>query len=200
MINEDELLACTDPLAIFESWYGEVQKNPEIREPTAMTLATVDHLGRPSLRKVLLKNFSAERGFVFYTNYLSHKGQDLAANPMTALLFYWDQISQQIKIQGRAEKVSRAESEKYWHSRPYESKLAGWVSQQSKPVQGSLKAAYEKAEHQWHGHDIPCPEHWGGYVVKPSVIEFWIGHKHRLHTSVRFEQINQSWLRQQLYP
>ena len=199
-MNEEELLASSDPFQLFETWYAMVQKTSGIRDTTAMTLATADKSGQPSARTVLLKQFSREQGFVFYTNYESHKGQDLTVNPKAALLFYWDPLFQQIRVQGKVEKISRHESEKYWHSRPFESKLAGWLSQQSKPVKGSLQEAYEAAEHQWHGHDIPCPENWGGFALDPEVMEFWIGHKHRLHTSVRFTQNQKTWTRDLLYP
>lgn len=199
-MTEAELLTSVDPIKLFERWYAEIQEAPGIREPTAMTLATADAEGQPSLRTVLLKQFIPADGFVFYTNYHSHKGADLAANPKAALLFYWDPLFQQIKIEGSVSKISRHDSEAYWHSRPFESKLAGWLSHQSQPVVGSLVAAYEKAEHEWHGRDIPCPENWGGYILKPQVMEFWIGQKHRLHTSMRFQRDGSTWSRQQLYP
>ena len=187
-------------MALFAQWYGDVQKNAQLREPTAMALATADKNGMPSLRTVLLKSFSPEQGFVFYTNYQSHKGQDLSENPQAALLFYWDPLFQQIRAQGTVQKVSRAESEAYWNSRPFDSQVAGWLSQQSKPVKGSLDQAFQDAQKKWQGQKIPCPENWGGFALNPSVLEFWIGHPNRLHTSVRFSRQGQTWAPEQLYP
>ncbi|MGE0763859.1 MAG: pyridoxamine 5'-phosphate oxidase [Bdellovibrionales bacterium] len=196
----DELLKTRDPMSLFARWYAEAQKNAKLREPTAMALATANKQGLPSLRTVLLKSFSAEQGFVFYTNYQSHKGQDLTENPQAALLFYWDSLFQQIRVQGPIQKVSREESEAYWNLRPFESQVAGWLSRQSRAVTGSLDQMFLDAQKKWQGKKVPCPEHWGGFALKPSVLEFWIGHPNRLHTSVRFELKNQTWVPEQLYP
>lgn len=199
-MNLETILKSADPIQLFSDWYVEVQNSGQIKEPTAMTLATADSSGQPSARTVLLKEHSAQNGFIFYTNYHSHKGDDLDQNPKAALLFYWDPLFQQIRIQGQVKKISREKSEAYWNSRPFESQVAGWLSQQSRPVVGDLNSLYEDAKKEWTGKKIPCPQNWGGLALEPNVMEFWIGTRFRLHDSVRFSKVGQGWKSEILFP
>lgn len=197
-----DILRSPNPLELFREWYGQVQNNPLIVEPTAMTLATAGADGAPSARTVLLKQFTPEQGFAFFTNYESHKGRDLIANPKAALLFFWAPLARQIKVRGSVTKASRAESEEYWRSRPRGSQLAGWLSRQSRPVPSgqSLEKLYAAAEERFAGLDVPCPPHWGGFLLKPAEIEFWLGQPNRLHERVRFTLDGHVWRGEQLFP
>ena len=151
-----------------------------------MTLATTGTDGQPSARIVLLKSFD-DRGFVFYTNYQSRKGQELSENPRASLLFYWPQLWRQVRIEGVVEKISPAESEAYFQSRPLGSKLGAWASNQSQVVdqRETLEARFAELQKRF-GEDIPRPEHWGGYRLKPNSIEFWQGRDNRLHDRLRY--------------
>ena len=166
-----------------------------------MTLATSDTAGQPSARIVLLKNFD-EQGFVFYTNYSSRKGEDLAGNSRACLLFYWSQLWRQVRIEGTVEKVSEAESDEYFHSRPLGSKLGAWASDQSQPVESREQLEKRFEEFTWKFADnVPRPAHWGGYRVKPDVIEFWQGRENRLHDRLRYTlQKDGGWLIERLAP
>ena len=169
---------------------------------TAMTLATVDKQGRPSARVVLLKGVD-ERGFIFYTNYQSRKGMELAGNPNAALVFYWSEQERQVCIAGEVSKLSPAESEAYFKSRPRGSRLGAWASEQSTviPDRAALEASWSKMEAQYPTEDVPRPPHWGGYVLCPARIEFWQGRANRLHDRFCYtRQADQSWLIQRLSP
>lgn len=192
--------AHSKPLAVFDEWMKEV-KLLGLREPLAMTLATADARGGVHARVVLCKQWSDD-GFVFYTNYQSQKGQDLAANPQAAAVFFWDQLARQVKIDGTVEKISRADSEAYWRSRARESQLSQYISQQSKEVESreALERAWSEAEAKFRGGEIPCPPHWGGYVLRPKAIEFWIGQNGRLHDRHQFTKSELSWTYRRLYP
>ena len=166
-----------------------------------MALATTGTDGQPSARIVLLKSFD-DRGFVFYTNYQSRKGQELSENPRASLLFYWPQLWRQVRIEGVVEKISPAESEAYFQSRPLGSKLGAWASNQSEVVdqRETLEARFAELQKRF-GEDIPRPEHWGGYRLKPNSIEFWQGRDNRLHDRLRYRlQDNGSWLIERLGP
>jgi pyridoxamine 5'-phosphate oxidase len=166
-----------------------------------MTLATAGTDGQPSARIVLLKSFD-DRGFVFYTNYQSRKGQELAENPRASLLFYWPQLWRQVRIEGVVEKTSAAESEAYFQSRPLGSKLGAWASNQSQVVdqRETLEARFAELQMRF-GEDIPRPEHWGGYRLKPNSIEFWQGRDNRLHDRLRYRlQESGVWLIERLGP
>lgn len=166
-----------------------------------MTLATADKDGRPSARIVLMKSFD-EQGFVFYTNYDSRKGQELAENPRACLLFYWSPLWRQVRIEGAVEKVSEAESEEYFHSRPLGSKLGAWASDQSQPVESreQLEKQFEEFNSKF-ADNVPRPPHWGGYRLRPDVIEFWQGRENRLHDRLRYTlQKDGSWLIERLAP
>ena len=166
-----------------------------------MTLATADKDGRPSARIVLLKSFD-EQGFVFYTNYDSRKGQELAENPRACLLFYWSPLWRQVRIEGTVEKVSEAESEEYFHSRPLGSKLGAWASDQSQPVESreQLEKQFEESNLKF-ADNVPRPPRWGGYRLRPDVIEFWQGRENRLHDRLRYTvQKDDGWLIERLAP
>ncbi len=183
-----------DPLALFHQWLKEAIE-AQILEPNAMTLATVDADGHPQARIVLLKDADA-RGFAFYTNYESAKGQALAANPRAALVFYWDLMFRQVRITGTVEKVDRADSLAYWRTRPRGSRLGARASCQSVRLAGraALEAAFAKEEAQFAGQeDIPLPDNWGGYRVIPDTFEFWQGQTSRLHDRLCYTKRGESW-------
>lgn len=193
----------TDPIQQFSLWFQQALA-ADLIEPNAMTLATATAEGKPSARIVLLKGFS-EAGFVFYTNYASQKGQQLIANPYAALVFLWDKLERQVRIEGRVEKLSAAESTAYFHSRPKASQLGAWASAQSQviPNREVLEQKLAELTQQYDQEDqiIPLPEHWGGFRVIPQRIEFWQGRPSRLHDRLVYErQANDSWLISRLSP
>ena len=196
-----KLLQCQNPLKEFATWLEVAKQTPTIREPTAMVIATVAKSGQPSSRAVLLKDFD-EQGLTFFTNYSSRKAQEIEANPRLAATFYWDPLSQQVHFRGRVERTSRAVSESYWKTRPFESQLSQWISRQSETIPDGtdLTELIRAAEQKWKGKAIPCPENWGGYKLIPDEVEFWIGNKYRLHDRVQFRLNNSNWLCQRLYP
>jgi pyridoxamine 5'-phosphate oxidase len=174
-------------------------------EPTAMTVATVGEGGRPSARTVLLKAFD-ERGFVFYTNFESRKGRQLAANPQAALLFLWKGLRGrehvQVKIEGTVEPVTVAEAEAYFAKRPRESQIGAWASLQSQtlPSREEFERRYAAVEQRFEGVPVPRPPHWSGFRVVPELIEFWYGAKFRLHERQRYERVDGAWTKRMLYP
>lgn len=189
-----------DPIKQFEQWFLDAQENG-LDNPNALSLATADASGMPSVRTVLLKAFD-EKGFVFYTNYGSRKARDLAANPQAAMLFHWLEFDRQVKIQGRVEKVSTAESLKYFSSRPHGSQIGAWCSEQSSPI-GSrtlLVQAYESMKKKFAEGEVPLPDFWGGYRVIPQRIEFWQGRENRLHDRFEYQLDAGRWLIQRLAP
>jgi pyridoxamine 5'-phosphate oxidase len=175
-----------DPLAQFQKWVDEAGK-AGIVEPNAMTLATVGPDGRPSARIVLLK-IADERGFGFFTNYESRKGRELESNPRAALCFFWPEVERQVCVEGTVSKLSRQESEGYFHSRPHRSRLAAWASRQSQVLSGREELARKmiEVEGTYPGDVVPTPEYWGGYMVRPERIEFWQGQASRLHDRLAF--------------
>ncbi len=192
--------ADADPLRQFAIWFEQVW-NAEV-DSTAMTLATADATGRPSVRLVLLKDVDA-RGFVFYTNYESRKGRDMAQNPQVALAFYWPSVNRQVRIEGRVEQVEASESDAYFASRPPDSRLAALVSPQSRQVDSRewLEAQFAALKARHPDGEVPRPPFWGGYRVVPDTIEFWQGRPNRLHDRVRYERhADGSWSRARLAP
>ena len=188
------------PLKQFTIWLNQALEK-EIKEATAMTLATVDQTGCPSVRMVLLKGFS-EKGFVFFTNYDSLKGEDIAHNHNVALLFFWSSLERQVRIEGQAEKISANESDIYFLSRPLESQIAAYVSPQSKviPNRAYLEEKYSAYEKLLSFEQIKRPDNWGGYRVIPNRIEFWQGRPARLHDRIRYSLINEEWIIERLAP
>ena len=183
---ESELAAT--PLAQFERWYADAVA-AAIPEPNAMVVATVGPDGAPSTRHVLMKA-ADERGFVFFTNYDSQKGRELAANPKVSLVFPWIALFRQVVIQGVAERLSREESVAYFDSRPYGSRIGAWASRQSQPLSGldEFEARYQEfAELYPETGPVPTPPNWGGFLVRAHRVEFWAGHESRLHDRLRFE-------------
>ncbi len=178
-LSESDLAA--DPIAQFRRWFdGAVQAG--VPEPNAMVLATADATGRPSARTVLLKGVDT-RGFVFFTNYDSRKGRELAANPRAALVFFWPELERQVRVEGSVSRVSTEESDEYYRSRPRGSQLSAWASEQSRAVMGrdALETRLRRLEDEYEGCDVPRPAFWGGYRVEPEAIEFWQGRENRLH-------------------
>ncbi|MBS1169258.1 MAG: pdxH [Burkholderiaceae bacterium] len=189
-----------DPIVQFKTWMNEAL-DAELPEPNAMTLATVDAEGKPSARVVLIKGVD-ERGFVFFTNYDSHKGHDLEDNPRAALVFYWIELERQIRIEGRVEKLPDAESDEYFASRPLESRIGAWASEQSKELPGrtTLVARAAKFAAKF-ALNPPRPPHWGGYVVIPDLVEFWQGRPSRLHDRIAYtRQPDSTWKISRLFP
>lgn len=195
----DESVAGSVPLRQFERWFADAVK-AKVPEPNAMTLATVGADGRPSTRVVLVKSFD-ERGVVFYTNYDSRKGRELAANPLAALQFHWVELERVVRIEGRVEKVSAEESDAYYAVRPLDSRLGAWASPQSQVIasRATLVANAAKAAAA-HGLNPPRPENWGGYLLVPDTWEFWQGRASRLHDRLRYRLVDGSWVRERLAP
>jgi pyridoxamine 5'-phosphate oxidase len=188
-----------DPLRQFSAWFEEA-RSAGVRVPEAVALATATPDGAPSVRMVLLKRFD-ERGFVFHTNYESRKGLELAANPRAALLFHWDALGRQVRIEGTVRRVSRAESEAYFRTRPRGGQLGAWASPQSRPIadRETLEAAVAEAEARL-GADPPLPAHWGGFIVRPRAYEFWQHRDDRLHDRFRYRRSRARWVVQRLAP
>ncbi len=195
----DEAQATDGPLALFQRWMDEAIAH-DVSEPTAMTVATVGDNGRPSTRVVLLKGCDA-RGLVWFTNYESRKGQELAHNPFAALQFHWVEMERVVRIEGRIEKTSAQESDDYFQSRPLDSRLGAWASPQSRVIstRAVLVANAAKAAVQ-HGLNPERPPHWGGFRLVPDTFEFWQGRRSRLHDRLRFRLDGADWLRERLAP
>lgn len=191
-----------DPFQQFTIWYDEAVA-AGLPEPEAMTLSTATLEGQPSARIVLLRGYD-ERGFCFFSNYSSQKGQELAANPYAAVTFHWVELERQVRISGRVEKVTEAESDAYFQSRPSQSRIGAWSSPQSNVISSrdALEDMFKKYQEQYLDETaIPRPEYWGGYRVIPERIEFWQGRPNRLHDRLRFIRIDQGpWTLQRLAP
>jgi len=189
-----------DPLRQFGLWFDEA-RDAGIEAPESMALATSTPDGRPSVRMVLLKRTDAH-GFAFHTNYESRKGGELAANPHAALLFYWQPLGRQVRVEGRVERVPAEESQAYFRTRPLGSRLAAWASPQSRPLadRDALERLYADAAARFPGENVPSPPHWGGYRLLPKAYEFWQHAANRLHDRIRYERDGDAWGRERLAP
>lgn len=189
-----------NPITQFEKWF-ENAVNAEIYEPNAMTLATADKSGRPNARMVLLKGVDKD-GFSFYSNYLSQKGKEIKKNPQGCLLFFWGELERQVRIEGKIEKLDKETSEAYFHSRPTGSKIGAIVSPQSQVIENReiLETKMEEATEYYEGKKIPKPAHWGGYIIKPTSIEFWQGRSNRLHDRIKYTLVSGNWKIERLAP
>lgn len=189
-----------NPIKQFADWWDEAIDS-NIEEANAMTLATVNEQGYPSARIVLLKGFN-ENGFVFFTNYESRKGKSLLLNPKASIVFFWKELERQIRIEGIAEKISEEESTAYFTSRPVESKIGAWASPQSNVIESRtfLEKRFKQYEQEFSNDDIPRPPHWGGFIVKPSRIEFWQGRPGRLHDRIEYNKNSEGWAIDRLAP
>lgn len=189
-------------LDTFNGLLAEAKASPD-PEPTAMTVATVGNGGRPSARTVLLKGLD-ERGFVFYTNFDSEKGQQLAANPQAALLFHWKLIREgvQVKIEGSVEPVTAAEADAYFASRPRPSQIGAWASLQSQTLSSreEFERRIDEVEKRYADQPVPRPPHWSGFRVLPELVEFWYGARYRLHERQRYERVDGQWQQRMLFP
>ncbi len=194
-----EAASASDPLKQFERWLNEAIQS-EVPEPNAMTVATVASNMRPSTRVVLIKGYD-ERGIVWYTNYDSRKGQELAGNPFAALQFHWVELERVVRIEGRMEKISDAESDAYFHSRPLDSRIGAWASPQSQVIDGRTVLVTNAAKYAAQFMlNPPRPPHWGGYRLVPDEWQFWQGRKSRLHDRLRYRFNEGDWVRERLAP
>lgn len=182
-----------DPITQFKSWFQQAL-SADLLDVNAMTLSTANAEGRPSSRIVLLKGVDQE-GFRFYTNYGSRKGRELEENPWAALCFYWAELERQVRIEGKVERMSREESENYFRQRPRLSQLGAWASRQSSRVESreKLEEQFNEMERRFEDQQVPLPEFWGGYILKPNRIEFWQGRRGRMHDRICYEKEGENW-------
>ena len=197
-LGESDL--ASDPIEQFRRWFDEALA-AGLHEPNAMTVATATPDGRPSARVVLLKGFD-ERGFAFYTNYEGRKATELEANPRCTLLFYWGVLERQIRVEGRAVRLSGEESDAYYASRPRGSRLGALASRQSQKIRdrGVLEGRLRELEREYEGREVPRPPYWGGYRVEPEAFEFWQGRENRLHDRLVYRRGDEGWTVERLQP
>lgn len=196
----DESQALKDPIEQFDSWFKEAV-NASVLEVNAMVLSTVSKEGRPSGRVVLLKDFD-KMGFSFFTNYDSKKGADLLINPLASLTIFWPELERQVRIEGSVTKLTEEESNEYFQSRPWESKVGAWASKQSETLQSrsELEDKFQQLKEKFSDKIVPKPENWGGYRLQPDYLEFWQGRPSRLHDRLAYNKIGQSWKIERLSP
>jgi pyridoxamine 5'-phosphate oxidase len=190
-LSEETVLK--DPFSQFRKWFNELL-DLDLIEPNAMILATADNNAKPSARVVLLKGLS-NKGFSFFTNYKSRKGQNLSENSFASLLFFWAELERQVRIEGKIKKLSRFESRKYFDTRPLESRIAAWASEQSKiiPDRKYLEEKFKELKEKFEGEKIPLPPNWGGFILIPEYFEFWQGRENRLHDRICYKKTKQRW-------
>lgn len=200
MVDGKGIMQSQAPLSLLKSWLEEARSHSGIKEAGAMVLSTCVE-GQPASRIVLLKEVNDQQ-IQFFTNYDSRKGKALAKNPKAALTFYWDPFHRQVNIKGEVQRLTRAESEAYWKTRPRESQISGSLSRQSEviPEGATLEQLAEKERARWQDQEVPCPPQWGGYALTPTEIEFWIGRPFRLHDRFLFSKTKEQWKCQQLFP
>lgn len=197
-MNESDMLE--DPFRQFMEWLEDATRSG-IDDPNAMALATVDGAGRPSVRMVLLKD-AREEGFVFYTNYESRKGQELAKNPNAAVMFFWPGLDRQIRIEGTVERTSLDESDEFFDSRPLNSRISAIISPQSKVIPGrdSLEEKFNDYRKLFDDQNLKRPDHWGGFILKPLRYEFWQGRENRLNDRIQYTKVEDEWSISRLAP
>lgn len=203
MLTDSEIkknLGSSNPLTVLDQWLKSALKITQLKEPWAMLLST-SYKDKPSSRVVLLKQFKQGK-LIFYTNYSSQKGKDIKNNPQVAVNFYWSPLDRQVRITGRVKKSSRKLSLSYWKTRSRDSQLSQWISKQSQKVSSrkELEALKRSAEKKFYKKTIPCPKHWGGYILQIKTIEFWKNQDHRLHDRFLFEKRGKGWKKQRLFP
>ena len=190
-----------DPLELFKIWMSEAEKK-EINDPDALSLATTSKNNEPSVRMVLLKGLS-QKGFVFYTNLNSPKSKDLKNNPKASMCFHWKSIQRQVRISGNVLQIADKEADNYFNSRPYESKIGAWASDQSKAMdtrEEFLKKINEFKVKYKDKNNVPRPKYWSGWILNPSIIEFWLGDEFRIHERLKYSKISNNWKKEILYP
>ena len=190
-----------DPLELFKIWMSEAEKN-EINDPNALSLATTNKNNEPSVRMVLLKELN-QKGFVFYTNLNSPKSEDLKQNPRASMCFHWKSLQRQVRISGGINQIEDKEADIYFNSRPYESKIGAWASDQSKAMntrEEFLKKINEFKVKYKDKNNVPRPKYWSGWILNPSIIEFWLGDEFRIHERLKYKKISNNWKKEILYP
>jgi pyridoxamine 5'-phosphate oxidase len=199
--SSDTSAVVSNPIEQFRHWFTLfLGTNPA--EPDAMALATADPFGKPSLRMVLLKGFD-EEGFIFFTNYSSRKGKELTGNTRAALLFWWDMLNRQVRVEGKVSQLPSHESDRYFGTRPRGSQLAAWASLQSQPLDSyrTLLQRWKTYDEKYQGNSVPRPPFWGGYLLKPVYLEFWQGRANRLHDRITYTlQPDEGWKIERLFP
>ena len=190
-----------DPFDLFKIWLEEATKS-EINDPNALSLATTNSINEPSVRMVLLKGLT-KKGFIFYTNLNSPKSSDLKTNPKAAMCFHWKSLERQVRIVGNITQVTDKEADQYYNSRPYESRIGAWASDQSKAMtkrEDFLKKIDEFKKKYKDEKNLPRPKHWSGWCLSPSSIEFWLGDKYRIHERLKYNKVSSEWKKEILYP